>query len=57
MKKIILLLTFMACIGMRAAADGTTPLMGWGSWNTYWVNISDLLHAQNQLCAGCTPRS
>lgn len=43
MKKILLLSTLMACMGMRAATDGSTPLMGWSSWNTYRVNISDSL--------------
>ncbi len=43
MRKILLLSTFVACMIMRAAADGSTPLMGWSSWNTYRVNISDSL--------------
>lgn len=43
MKKILLLSTLMASTVMSAAADGSTPLMGWSSWNTYRVNISDSL--------------
>lgn len=31
----------LAAIGLGASAQG--PTMGWSSWNTYRVNISDSL--------------
>jgi hypothetical protein len=40
--KLILPVIFVLCASM-AAARRRTPIMGWCSWNTYRVNISDTL--------------
>ena len=40
--KLILPIIFVLCAGMTTA-QRRTPIMGWCSWNTYRVNISDTL--------------
>jgi alpha-galactosidase len=43
MKKYIALLLFAAFCSVPVCAQTKTPLMGWSSWNTYGVGISDSL--------------
>lgn len=43
MKKQLLLAAFIFAIGQNVSADNATPMMGWSSWNTYRINISDSL--------------
>ena len=43
MKRTITTMLMAAGICLTASAQIKTPLMGWSSWNTYGVNISDTL--------------
>lgn len=43
-KKTIVLIAAAVAAGVAMASDsGRAPLMGWSSWNTYGLNISDQL--------------
>ena len=43
MKRTITTMLMAAGICLTTSAQIKTPLMGWSSWNTYGVNISDTL--------------
>jgi len=42
LRKLAVCLAF-TLYNVNICADGNTPAMGWSSWNTYHVNISDSL--------------